>query len=413
MNVGARRLLGSLLVVQTLLIPLIVATPSAVSTAIWPTDEWETSDPEDVGMNSSILASMDAYIAMREYDLHGLVVTRYGKIVHESYPHPSYNTETPHRIYSVTKSVGSILVGIAIDKGYIPSLNERVIDFFPEYTIANLDGRKENMTIEHLLTMTCGVEWWEWDYPLEDPRNSYYNYTLSPNHIQYFLDLPMQYEPGEVWVYNSPSITILSHILLRATGMTPLEFAQVHLFNKLGIETVYWLKDPFGVECMSGALYLSPRDMAKIGHLMLMNGTSNDEQIVSEEWVYRATTTHIAQPYHPLFPDYGYLWWLSPELGCYSAQGRFGQRIFVLPQYDIVLSFTCQLNEYLIQPWDYFIEEFIIPAVLDESPTTNTTSSSTTETTGGSWPSFLSVATVGASFLLVIAATVFVWRKVR
>jgi CubicO group peptidase (beta-lactamase class C family) len=222
----------------------------------------------------------------------------------------------------------------------------------------------------------------------------------------------MQYEPGEVWVYNSPSITILSHILLRATGMTPLAFAQEHLFSKLGIENVYWLTDPFGVECMSGALYLTPRDMAKIGHLMLMNGTWDGEQIVPEEWISCSTAQHSSQPYHPLFPDYGYLWWLSPELGCYSAQGRFGQRIFVLPQYDIVLSFTCQLNEYLIQPWDYFIEEFIIPAVLTDSPTTSTTTSTTTTgTTGGGQPSLLSVVAVGASITMVVAATVLVWKK--
>jgi CubicO group peptidase (beta-lactamase class C family) len=403
-GIGPCHLVVLVLLVQILLDPSSCAGAPDSFGSVWPTDQWTTTSPEDQGMNSTVLKAMDDYVAEREYALHGLVVARHGVIVHESYPDFRYNGETRHRLYSVTKSVGSILVGIAIDHGYILSIHERVIDYFPDYTIANLDPWKESMTLEHLLTMTCGVEWWEWGYPLEDPRNSYYNYSLSEDHIQYFLDLPMQYEPGTVWVYNSPSVTILSHILYRATGMTPLQFAEEYLFSKLGIQAVYWLTDTFGIECMSGALYLTPREMAKIGQLMLMNGTWNGEQIVSEEWVSNSTTTQVLQPYHPLSLGYGYLWWISP--GYYSAQGRFGQRIFVLPEQDIVVSFTCHLGEYLIQPWDYFIEEFIIPSLLGNA-------TSTTQTAGGTRYDHSPQTMGGILAVLVVAILVLRWTGSR
>lgn len=376
-----------------LILLIIFSNPLTVNTNVlndnhistsqqWPTTEWGFSTPEDQGMNSTFFKLMDEAIVEREYALHGLVVVRNGYIIHESYPDWRYTEDTRHRIFSATKSVGSILIGIAIDKGFISSVNERVIDFFPDYTIENLDDRKERMTIEHLLTMTCGVEWWEWGVPIEDPSNPYYEYAHSANPIQYFLDLPMEQEPGEVWVYNSPSITILSHILYRATGLTPLQFAEEYLFGPLGIHTVYWLSDNFGVECMSGALYLTPREMAKIGYLMSNNGTWNGNQIVSKSWVVHSTSQRVEQPYHPITPEYGYLWWISSHHGFYCAQGRYGQRIYILPEYNILLAFTCHLNDWLIQPWDYYIQKFIIPAVITAwTPSISTTTTTTTTTT--------------------------------
>jgi CubicO group peptidase (beta-lactamase class C family) len=388
---------------------ILISTPSTLKSAEamtfngdtstqWPTHEWEISTPEDQGMNSTLFNMMDYHIDRKGYALHGLTVARNGYLIHESYPDWRYNADTRHRVFSVTKSVGSILIGIAIDKGFISSVDERVIDFFPDYTIANLDGRKENMTIEHILTMTCGVEWWEWGIPLEDPTNSYYNFSTSENHIQYFLDLPMEYEPGEVWVYNSASITLLSHILYRATGMTPLQFAEEYLFGPLGINTVYWIADRFGVECMSGTLYLTPREMIKIAHLMLNNGSWNDDQIVSEDWVDYSTSQIVEQPYHNITPGYGYLWWISPEFGFYCAQGRFGQRIFIIPEYNIVLAFTCHINDWLIQPWDYFIEEFIIPALIGDNAQTST---ETSETTNLQIHSILLLSAIGIIVIIV------------
>ncbi len=234
------------------------------------------------------------------------------------------------------------------------------------------------MTIEHLLTMTCGIEWWEWGISIEDPANPYYNYSMSDNPIEYFLSLPMEYDPVDVWVYCSPAITVLSHILYRATGLTPLQFAEEYLFSSLGISTVYWITDNFGIECMSGALYLTPREMAKIGLLMTNHGCWNGTQIVSESWVNYSTSQIVEQPYHTITPGYGYLWWVSPENGFYCAQGRFGQRIYILPEYNIVLAITCNLNDYLIQPWDYFIDKFIIPAIIANwTPTSKVTSTTT------------------------------------
>jgi len=230
--------------------------------------------------------------------------------------------------------VMTTLIGIAVDQGKL-KMDDRMVSFFPERTIANLDERKEAITIRHLVSMTSGLECvrdgMEGDTTIEMLR--------SPDFVQFALDLPVAYEPGSQFIYCSPAISLLSPILQQATGMTTLEFAEQYLFEPLGIHDVLWETDPQGNYRGWGDLSLHPHDMAKLGLLFLQQGQWEDRQIVSSRWVKEAS---MAQSETPSGEDpYGYGWWLAPDLeGVYRADGRNGQYIYILPRWNMLLVTT-------------------------------------------------------------------------
>jgi CubicO group peptidase (beta-lactamase class C family) len=210
-----------------------------------------------------------------------------------------------------------------------------MVSFFPDRTIANLDARKEAITVRHLVSMTSGLQCvrdgMEGDTTLEMHR--------SPDYVQFALDLPVAYEPGSQFVYCSPAISLLSPILQQATGMTTLEFARQYLFEPLGIHDVLWETDPQGYYAGHGDLSLHPHDMAKLGLLFLQEGRWEDRQIISRRWVRAAS---VVQSETPAGEDrYGYGWWLAPDLeGVYRAEGRNGQYIYILPDWNMLLVTT-------------------------------------------------------------------------
>lgn len=295
----------------------------------------QVSTPEEQGMDSGALAEgIDFLMSNREtYRIHSVVVIRNDHVVLDAGFYP-FLPEWGHDIASVTKSVTSTLVGIAIDKGYLDDVDARVLDFFPDYTVANLDPRKRRMTLEHLLTMRSGFEC--------DPTNSeatLTEMTASADWVQFTLDLPMEDEPGERRVYCSPNVHLLSAILQRATGMGTLEFARLHLFGPLGIRDVMWLTDPQGIHRGWGDLHLRPIDMTKIGFLFLNEGRWRGRQIVSSWWAEEATTGAGQQiPGWPVGEGYSYLWYYAPDY--YYASGRGGQLIYVFPEKDLVVGFN-------------------------------------------------------------------------
>lgn len=196
--------------------------------------------PEAQGMNSEVLAQgIEYFLVNREtYRIHSVVVIRNGRVVLNAGFSP-FSSRWRHDLASVTKSLTSTLIGIAVDQGHITGVETPVLDYFPDLTIANLSPRKERMTLEHLLTMRSGFEC--------DPTNSeatLTEMTNSPDWVQFALDLPMAEEPGQRRVYCSPNVHLLSAIIERATGMSTLDFAQEHLFEPLGIIDVEWLTDP-------------------------------------------------------------------------------------------------------------------------------------------------------------------------
>ncbi|MFW9993352.1 MAG: serine hydrolase domain-containing protein [Candidatus Odinarchaeota archaeon] len=332
--------------------------------APFPTVTWSISTPEEQGMDSKKLNQMIELIDEQDIDIDSVLVIRNGYIVFEEYP-GILDQDDKHSLHSVTKSFTSALVGIAIDKGFIDSVDQKVVDFFPERTIKNLDSWKQKLTLENLLTMTTGLTWDEWTYPYSDSRNDLIKMLNSYDPVQHFLDLPMIYEPGTEWVYSTGASHLLSAIIQQMTGYNTFDFAREFLLEPLGITDVQWDKDRRGVYYGGHSLSLKPRDMAKFGYLYLNNGTWDGEQIVSPEWVVESSETR-ENPYNDEFTGYGYQWWTNPHLGVYFAAGRFAQKIYIAPALDLVAIFTASIPDGSPDPEYKLLSEYILPAVEDD-----------------------------------------------
>ena len=306
-------------------------------------------------MQSKTLEDMLSYIENKNYNFDSIVIIRNGYLVFEEYFDDEYDSETLHILYSVTKSVTSALIGIAIDKGIIDNISQKLVDFFPEKTIRNLDDRKKNITLEHVLTMTAGFEW----VGPDDMLHTWGEAVQSGNPIEYILSVPIQYEPGTIWYYNGGCSHLLSAILTNTTGNSTLDFAIENLFSPLGISDVIWPRDPQRIYYGGQDIWLNAHDMAKFGYLFLNNGTWNGEQIISKEWVEKATKTAY---FFNENSGYGYQWWTFPgEFEGYFAYGYDEQRIIVLPNEDLVVVFTAELANANVEP--HLLRTYILPSI--------------------------------------------------
>jgi len=301
-------------------------------------------------MDSQKLAEMLARIQEEKLNIHSLLIIRNGYLVSESYFGP-YQEDTRHELFSVTKSFVATLIGIALDKGYIDELDHRVLDFFPDGAFANLDRQKEDMTLEDVLTMRSGLDWKE-----GDPVYGAMYYSLD--WVKFVLDKPMILPAGSQFNYCSGCSHLLSAILQLTTGMNTDDFAEQTLLKPLGISNVKWERDNTGIPIGGWGLQITPRDMAKLGYLYLQNGQWDGEQIVSTQWVKNATQTHTETDGEL---GYGYQWWTYPSLAAYTALGRDGQTIFVIPEKDLVIVTTANMDNH--DEIFRLIEEAILPAV--------------------------------------------------
>jgi CubicO group peptidase (beta-lactamase class C family) len=307
------------------------ATPSAP--AYWPTEGWRSSPPEAQGIDSDKLAEAVLTIQEQNIPVHSLLLIRNGQVVTDATFYP-YDGQTVHDMASVTKSVMTTLIGIAVDQGKL-SLDDPMISFFPDRAIANLDEAKQRITVRHLVSMSSGLAC----HRDGKPGDSSLTMQDSPDFVQFALDREVAWEPGSHFIYCSPAIHLLSPILEQATGMTTLAFAQQYLFEPLGIEQAMWEQDPQGYYDGWGDLSLLPQDMAKIGFLFLQKGEWDGQQIVSREWVEAATAAQA--PAAPREDRYGYGWWMNADIeGSYRADGRNGQYIIALPAWDMLVVTT-------------------------------------------------------------------------
>lgn len=315
----------------------------ALSRGPWPTKGWGVSRPEDQGMDPVLLEQM-LESAARE-NIHGVVVVRHGYIVAEGYWGPS-SRDIPHEVYSCTKSVTSALFGIALSKGLLSTIDQAAADFLPQWQSA-ADLQKRIITLRHLLTLTSGIEWGEWERwnafgPTLDNMSTRMYY--SPDWVQFVLDQPMAGQPGQKFNYNSGAVHLLSAILNKAVGGDVQSFAARNLFAPMGIERPSWVTDPSGVPFGGSGLRLTARDMAKLGYLYLNGGVWDGKQLVPEDWVKQSTAKQASG--YPEIGGYGYLWWLkdlSADARTYSsffAMGFAGQYIYVVPDLDLVAVFT-------------------------------------------------------------------------
>lgn len=338
-----------LLILLSLILYGCSASANGVS-AGWPTEGWRTATPEEQGIDSQRLEQMLAVIREKKIRIDSFLIIRNGYLVSETY-FSGFEPDTKHEIQSVGRSFTATLIGIAIDQGYIKSTDQRILDFFPQRTFANPDARKEAMTLEDVLTMRTGFEWVEAQGAFELMRQ-------NPDWTQYVLDMPMAEAPGERWNYCSICSHILTSILNETTGMNPREFAEQNLFGPLGIKDVRWIAEPSGIPLGAGGFPLTPRDMAKLGYLYLRKGQWNGKQIVSAEWVERATQAHVPVTIDEHF-GYGYHWFTVTSMEGYAALGGGGQIILVVPKYDLVIVTTAHTEESIFE----LIEQYVLPAV--------------------------------------------------
>lgn len=296
----------------------------------WPTDGWRTNTPEQQGFDSVKLAEALKAIQERGTDIDSLLIIHNGYLVLDAHFAP-YDGTFPHNLASVTKSVMTTLIGIAVDQGKI-DLDQSMVSFFPNRTIANLDERKAHMTVRHLATMRNGMQSGcePDDMPTIDAMRA------NPDWVQAALDRPMVTEPGTMFCYDSPGMHILSAILQESTDMTAMQFAQQNLFGPLGIQDAFWDVDPQGYNRGWGDVHMTPESAAKIGYLWLHQGNWNGRQIVSQDWVLDSVRRHSTKVGHD--SGYGNGWWIN--FTRYFAAGRGGQTIHVIPALNIVLVTT-------------------------------------------------------------------------
>jgi CubicO group peptidase (beta-lactamase class C family) len=322
---------------------LLVASICGVAVAqerpepLWPTTGWQTSTPEEQGMDSAVLARLVDFGATLSLD--SLLIARHGRIVLDASYAP-YTSDVPHIINSSTKAVIGTLTALAIKDGLLDSTDHRMLDFFADRSIANLDDRKKAITLQHLLDMTSGIDWKE---PLTGRPESVFEMERSPDWIKFILDRPMAAAPGDTFNYDSGSPHVLSAVITKLTGMSASDYAKARLFGPLGISTWNWRKDPQDISVGGYGLALQPRDMAKIGYLYLHHGQWEDKPLLPPDWVQKAEHATLAMNL-PGEPElrYSNLFWALPKKHVYMAVGYHCQLVMVFSELDIVAVTTAR-----------------------------------------------------------------------
>lgn len=345
----------------------------------------------DVGMNEDMLRKAVGRIEHGKYgQVHSMLIYKNDKLVFEDYyeghtyqwdapghrgEYVNWNRNMPHCIHSDTKSITSLCIGIAIDEGFIKNVNQSIFDYLPGFESYKTDG-KEKITIEHLLTMTSGLQWEEWKISLGSINNdqiAIWFYQDGPVH--YVLRKPLVAAPGTRFNYSGGDVQLLAEILYYATGMKLDEFSARYLFEPMGITTHdWWLIFSSGEIQAAGGLKIAPRDMIKIGAMMLNNGIWNGNRIISENWVAKCLNPYKGNKNIKIPGEdvgkigYAYTWWTKnfnykgKSLTWYSALGWGGQKISILPELEMVLVFTGANYTSKVHNFE-ILERFILPAV--------------------------------------------------
>ncbi len=342
------------------------------------------------GINAALINSLDSAITKGVYpNVHSLLIAKNNKLVYEKY-YPGmdrggmdrkgdpmvmtiHGKDSLHAVRSITKSVVSACIGIAIKQGKIKSLNQRVFDFFPEYS--KLDtGWKSDLTIKHLLTMSSGIIWNE-EVPYDNPENSETKMNATNNAVEYVLSQPMKFPPGKVWNYNGGTTHLLATIIKKSTGKQIDEFAGEYLFRPIGINYFKWSKFP-GTQLTMGfsGLRLRSRDLLKFGLLYNNRGKWNGIQIVPAEWIDESFQSQIKRTDKNDGKEYGYQFWIwsdtlnNKPIRIVAAIGNGDQRIYFDKIHDLVVIFTAgNYNKWTITKNSYSIlKDYIYPAIINK-----------------------------------------------
>jgi CubicO group peptidase (beta-lactamase class C family) len=329
-------------------------------------DAWKIAAPEQEGLDPALICGIGQRLeALKQANAHGVVIVRHGALVYEHYfagkderlgmplGDVTFDAGTKHDTRSISKSVTSLLVGIALDRGLLTALDTPIFSFFPEYYDLRTP-EKDRITLRHLLTMSSGLAWDETSASYGDASNTYWQMGAAPRSDRFVLEQPLAALPGTVFNYNSGNAELLGVILRRVSGKRLDQFAKEALFDPLGIEDWDWDdSSAFNPDAASG-LRLRPRDLAKIGELVLERGNWHGRQIVSSSWIEDSTTPRLSGKGLMFdspegISSYGYLWWLGrsppehPERDIIAGSGYGGQRLFILPRLGVVVATTAGL----------------------------------------------------------------------
>ena len=321
-------------------------------------DGWITGTPAEVGMDAAIIDEVyQTFFSEDHLTLaRGLLIVKDGKLVAEAYCRTKDDRDQISNIKSATKSVTSILTGIAMDKNFLDSLNQTIYSIIPEYFDNNLE--KRTISIYDVLTMQTGLNW-------NNDKDTRPLITGKENSsLEMVLDKDMVFTPGTDYEYTDGNPQLLSGSITERSGKSLEDFAKQHLFSKMGIKDFYWEQHPDGLNFGAVALYLRPRDFARFGLLCLQSGNWNGEQLVSSAWMQNATQEHtVSDSNRP----YGYYWWIRPAYNAYTAIGHGGQYVYVIPSANVAIILTSEpyAGEYESADNLEEFEELVVKKVLE------------------------------------------------
>lgn len=326
---------------------------------------WAHVAAREAGFTGDMNVLLDKAIAdKRIWNLHGLLVVHKERIAFERYlpghdwswgrplGRVDFTADTLHDLRSVTKSIVALLYGIALAEGKVPPPDAPLMASFAEYADLAADPGRARLTIRHVLTMTMGTDWDETAIAYTDPSNSEIAMEFAPDRYRFVLSRPVVIEPGRRWSYSGGATALLGRLIARGTGTTLHDFARKRLFDPLGLGPTEWVKGRDGVESAASGLRMTPRDLARIGRLVLGGGTLDGRRIVEADWVARCVTPALQIDE---VRQFGYQWYIAhvgfetparPSWDRHRLErywignGNGGQRLFVLPGLDLVVVTT-------------------------------------------------------------------------
>jgi len=343
--------------------------------------DWQLGSPQEAGFDAQIIEKLEkAALGAQFRNLHSVVIVRGGKLIAEHYYEGrdqrrgrelgvvKFSPDHLHDLRSVSKSIVSLLYGIALEEGKVPDVDQPLINQFPEYADLARDPERQRMLVSHALTMQLGTQWNE-NLPYSDPRNSETAMDRADDRYRFVLDQPFATQPGERWNYNGGCTALLGHMIARGARMSIFNYAREKLFDPLGIKKVEWIKGSDGIEFAASGLRMRPRDLAKIGQMILNKGRWSDRQLVPESWLHETFTprTHAFKDI-----EYGYQWWLGKRSingkPWYAGFGNGGQRLVVIPSLHMVVVIMAG-NYNQADAWQVpvaVMNEIIMPAITSE-----------------------------------------------
>jgi len=325
------------------------------ATSYWRGASWRTAAPAQVGVDAAaITALLDRLRSGSLGAEHALVIVRKGYVIVDEY-FAGWRADSIHTEQSVTKSVMSLVTGIAIARGDVRGVDQPLIELLGQYApIANLDDRKRALTLRDVLTMRTGMDWNEDSYsgsPLETLNN------LRTDWLRFVIDQPMREQPGTRWQYNSGGVIALGGAVGIAAGMNTADYTRAHLFRPIGVTGDKWYRGfPDLLPHTGGGLFLTTQDLARVGYLVLRRGHWNGAQVIPEAWIAESTRPLVTPTYRigGRTSSYGYLWWLYTLAGgppdaatadlVIAASGAQGQWLFIVPKHDLVVAINAGIT---------------------------------------------------------------------